>query len=263
MNITSIKPKFLILTIACFAMLFSQSSCNSYKKIPYFEDVNMAQVSSEDINNYTDFTIQPHTQLSISVASKNPEADGVFNNNLQNAAANAANLNYGYTVNQKGEVKLPLLGFVKVSGLTSEQLAQQLERQLAPYLAKPSVTVTVMNFKVAVIGDVLRPNVYTSPSERLTIPEALGLAGDMNITGVRDRVIIVREISGKRQYIPIDMTSKTLFQSPYFYLKANDLIYVTPSKTKLSTVSDKGYQNASLIISALSVIAITISLFRR
>jgi polysaccharide export outer membrane protein len=263
MSNTFIKPKFLLLTFACLATLLIQSSCNSYKKIPYFEDVNMAKVTSEDISNYTDLTIQPHTQLAISVSSKNPEADAVFSNNIQNAGANTSNSNYGYTVNQKGEVKLPLLGFVKVSGLTSQQLSEQLEQKLAPFLSAPSVTVTVMNFKVAVIGDVLRPNVYTSPSERLTITEALGLAGDMNITAIRDRVILVREINAKREYIPVDLTSKTLFQSPYFYLKANDLIYVTPGKAKLSTVSDKGYQNASLIISALSVIAITISLFRR
>jgi polysaccharide export outer membrane protein len=256
------QPKFLLLTLTCITILFIQSSCNSYKKIPYFQDLSRTQITKENINNYTTFTIQPHDQLSISVGSKNPEADAVFGNNQKNAGTNPSNANYGYTVNEKGEVKLPLLGVIKVAGLSTDQLSEQLQKSLAPYLSAPSVTVTVLNFKVAVLGDVLRPNIYNSNSERLTIPEALSLAGDLNITAKREDIVLVREKDGKREYIPIDLTSKEIFKSPYFYLKSNDLIYVTPSKAKLSTVNDKGYQNASLIIGALSVLAIAISLFR-
>lgn len=149
---------------------------------------------------------------------------------------------------------------VKVAGLSSSQLAVQLQQQLLSYLSKPNVAVKIVNFKVAVLGDVLRPNIYRSTSDRLTITEALSLAGDLNVTAKRDDITLVREINGKRTYIPIDLTSKKLFQSPYFYMKSNDLLFVQPGKLKLATV-DTGYRNASLIISALSLIAIAVSLF--
>jgi polysaccharide export outer membrane protein len=259
-NTTTCIKKIVKLVTLFSTVAVIMSSCSSYKKVPYFQDLNRSQVSSEDITNLTAITIQPQDQLSISVTSLNQDAANVFTNYIQNSGPNSENPVYGYIVNSKGEVTLPLLGVVKVSGLTSDQLSAQLQQQLLSFLSKPSVSVRIVNFKVAVLGDVLRPNVYRSPSERLTITEALSLAGDLNITAKRDDITLVREIDGKRTYIPLDLTSKKLFESPYFYLKPNDLIFVQPSKLKLATV-DTGYRNASLIISALSLIAIAVSLF--
>lgn len=246
---------------AIITLMVIFSSCASYKKVPYFQDVDQSKISAEDITNYSSFKIQPGDQLSISVGSLNTEAAGVFNNNVQNASTNPSNANYGYIVTHEGDVRLPLVGSVKAAGLTTGELSDQLKTKLLPFLKEPTVYVTVVNFKVAVLGDVLRPNVYNSPSERLTITEALSLAGDLNITANR-QILLVREINGKREFIPIDLNSKNTFESPYFYLKSNDLIFVQASKLKLSEVDSKGYRNASLIISALSVVAIAISLFR-
>lgn len=264
MNNTFKAPsiKWIVMSSLSATLIFSQSACNSYKKVPYFQDASRTQITGEQIANNPSFIIQPNDQLSVNVGSTNPEAAAVFSNNMQNAGANPNNANYGYVVDPQGEVKLPLVGKMKVSGLTTVQMAEQLQQTLLPYLKAPVVTVTVVNFKVAVLGDVLRPNVYSSNSERLTITEALSLAGDLNITAKREDVLLVREINGKREYVPIDLNSKTLFQSPYFYLKSNDLIYATPGKSKLGTVNDKGYQNVALVISALSVVAITLSLLR-
>lgn len=246
----------------CVTLIALLSSCSSFKKIPYFQDVNKSNVTSEDLNNYSPLTIQPHDRISISVSSLNPEASAVFNNNTQIPGTAVGDATYGYVVDQKGEIKLPLVGVMKVSGLSSAQLSEQLQQKLLTYLRQPNVTVRIVNFKVSVLGDVLRPNVYSSPSgERLTITEALSLAGDLNITARRDEIILVRERDGKREYVPIDLTSKKLFQSPYFYLKSNDLIVVQPTRLKLSTV-DVGYRNASLVISALSLIAITYSILK-
>ncbi len=236
------------------------SSCTSYKKIPYFQDLDRSKVTSEAITNMSSLTIQPDDQLSISVTSLNQDAANVFTNNIINAGTDALNPVYGYTVNANGEVTLPLLGVVKVSGLSSSELATKLQQQLTAYLSKPTVAVKIVSFKVAVLGDVMRPNIYRSTSDRLTVTEALSLAGDLNITAKRDDITLVREIDGKRTYIPLDLTSKNLFQSPYFYMKSNDLLFVQPSKSKLATV-DTGYRNASLIISALTLVAIAISLF--
>jgi polysaccharide biosynthesis/export protein len=243
------------------AALFVLSSCASYQKVPYFQDVSRSQITSTDINNLSYPTLQANDQVAISVTSLNQDAANVFNNNIQNAGTTPQNNSvYGYTVDQNGEVNLPLLGKTKISGMTTMQLSSMLEQRLGTYLTKPAVYVRLLSFKVAVLGDVLRPNMYTSPSERLTLTEALSLAGDLNITAHRDDVLLIREEGGKRTIVPIDLNSKKLFESPYFYLRPNDLIYVQPGKLKLAN-ADTGYQKASLIISALSLVAIAISLF--
>lgn len=247
----------------CLALLTLSaivSSCASYKKVPYFQDLDRSKVITEEITNMSPLIIQPEDRLSISVTSLNQDAANVFTNNIQNAGTDSENSVYGYVVNAKGEITLPLLGVVKVSDMSSSQLADKLQQQLTTYLSKPNVSVKIVSFKVAVLGDVMRPNVYRSSSDRLTITEALSLAGDLNITAKRDDITLVREIDGKRTYIPINLNSKDLFTSPYFYMKSNDLLFVQPGKLKLATV-DTGYRNASLIISALSLIAIAVSLF--
>ena len=246
--------------ILIFAFLLSFTSCTSFKDIPYFQDLSRTQ-TSESINNYSLPTIQPEDRISINVNSLNPEASAVFNNNAQSIAITSNDATYGYSVDQKGEIRLPLIGVMKVSGLTTAELTSQLQQRLLTYLKSPTVSVRIINLKVAVLGDVMRPNVYTSASERLTITEALSLAGDLNVTANRKNIILVRERDGKREFVPIDLTSKTLFQSPYFYLRGNDLLVVQPTKLKLANV-DTGYRNASLVISALSLVAITYSILK-
>ncbi len=257
-RLTLLKTSFLSFAILLFVCL---SSCTSYKDIPYFQQINRSQVTEQDLNNYSSLVIQPEDQIAINVSSLNPEASSVFNNNMQNSGTDIHNPTFGYIVDKNGKITLPLVGEVKAAGLTTDELSAQLKQKVTVYLREPTVSVRVVSFKVAVLGDVMRPNIYSSSSERLTIPEALSLAGDLNITAKRKNVLLVREINGKRKFIPIDLTSKDVFQSPYFYLKSNDLIYVEPSKLKLATV-DTGYRNASLIISALSLLAITYSIIK-
>jgi polysaccharide export outer membrane protein len=145
---------------------------------------------------------------------------------------------------------------MKVAGLNTGNLTDQLQTRLSTTFTKPVVNVRLMNFKISVLGDVLKPDVYTIQNERITLTEALGLAGDLNITAVRNNILLIREINGKREYIPIDLTSKKLFDSPYYYLKNHDVIYVTPNRSKISNNNTAGFQKASLIISALSVVAL-------
>ncbi|MBC7915378.1 MAG: polysaccharide biosynthesis/export family protein [Pyrinomonadaceae bacterium] len=261
MNIITKKPfsssrrnALSLKNLAIFVLFLSLTSCRSYKEIPYFQDLNRNAVSQEQINNYSPLTIQPDDIIGINVISMNAEASSVFNYNSQN------NPNMGYVVNQKGEVKLPLLGNVKVTGLTTEELRAQLQRSLLTYIKEPVVNVRILNFKISVLGDVLRPDVYSVPGERITIPEALSLAGDLNITGLRE-ILLIREVNGKREYVPIDLKSKGLFNSPYYYLKNNDMLYVDPHRTKLAIVENSKFNVA---LTGLSIIAIVLSqaLFR-
>lgn len=257
----------IILVFVCITALFC-FSCGNYNKVPYFQDLNRDAALQQEIKNYSPFIIQTGDILAISVTSLSPEASAVFNYNLNkingvNADNTPTNAVVGYLVDQQGNIQLPQLGTVKAAGLTTADLRDQLTKNLVTLLKQPLVNIRILNFKISVMGDVARPNVYTIDNERITIPEALSLAGDLNITAKRD-ILLIREEGGKREFIPIDLTSKKLFDSPYYYLKNNDVIYVDPDRTKYETV-DNSYRNAELalsVISALSLIA-TLILYRR
>lgn len=223
------------------------ASCNSYKNIPYFQNVNRSSSVNEKIDNYSPLTIQKEDILGITVSSLNPDAWKDENNKPN-----------GYLVDMEGNIQLPLIGSIKAEGITTNVLRQRIQTKLTTYLKEPSVNVRITNFKISVIGDVARPNIYQIQNERVTVAEALGLAGDLNITGIRNNVLLIREIDGNRQYINIDLTSADLFKSPYYYLKNNDVIYVQPDKTK-SNSGDRSYRTLSLILSALSVVTIVLT----
>lgn len=243
-------------------ILFLFCSCSTYKNVPYFQELDSNGPIEEIVTNYSPLIIQSGDILDINVNSRNPESSSIFNKNvtqINGVAASAQDAPVtGYTVNEEGMIHLPLIGPYKAAGLTISALREQLNEKMVSLYKDPVVNVKILNFKISVYGDVLKPNVYTLNSERATITQAITLAGDLNITGMRKRVFLIREEAGKRKYIPIDLTSKKIFQSPYFYLKNNDEIYVQPDKTKYATV-DRGYRTATLVLSGLSIIAIVLS----
>src|SRR5690606_5994901 len=197
-----------------------------------------------------------------SVSSLNPEASAVFNYNLNTVTG----LNYavqnnpvlGYLVDQQGNIQLPLIGDMKVSGIPVSEARKQIQTKLLTYLKEPVVNIRMLNFKVTVMGDALRPGVYEVQNDKITLPEAIGLAGDLNITAPRENVMLIREQDGNRQYSPIDLTSKDLFNSPWYYLKNNDVIDIQRGRTKYATV-DRSYRSLSLVLSALSIVAIVLT----
>lgn len=243
-----IRRAFALNSVIVLSLFLSLSSCRSYQEIPYFQDLNRKSVTEEQINNYSALKIQPNDIIGVNVLSLNADASAAFNYNPEN------NPNTGYVVNENGEIKMPMVGVVKVAGLTTEQLRSKLQTDLLRYLKEPTVNVRILNFKVSVLGDVLRPDVYSVPGERITIPEALSLAGDLNITGVRN-ILLIRENNGKREYVPIDLKSKALFNSPYYYLKNNDMIYVDPHKTKLQIAENSKFSVGLTVLSILAFAA--------
>lgn len=236
------RSQFLLI-----AGLLFLSACSSYNKIPYFQNINRSAPTRENISNFTALTIQNSDILDVSVNSLNPLA---YNDSTTRIT--------GYLVDHNGEIKLPMIGKIKVTGLTTSVVGEQIEQKLQTYLSEPTVNVRILNFKIAVLGDVLKPDNYKVLNERITIMEALSLAGDLNITAKRNNIILIREIDGKREYIPMDISSSKIFQSPYYYLKNNDVIYVQPDKTKYATV-DGSYRTFSLVLSALSIAAIILT----
>jgi polysaccharide export outer membrane protein len=234
-----------------------------YKKVPYFQNLNTKETPAELVSNFTPLTVQPQDILAINVTSLNPEASAIFNTNLSRLNGNNFDINpnnpiTGYLVDPQGSIQLPFIGAVKVSGSTTEEIRKNIQQSLKAYVKEPTVTVRILNFKISVLGDVANPGVYQIANERVTLTDVLSMAGDLNITAVRTNLLLVREVDGERKYTTIDLTSKELFTSSYFYLKNNDLIYVQADRTKYAQV-DRGYRVVTLLLSGLSIIAIVLS----
>ncbi|HTK20286.1 MAG TPA: polysaccharide biosynthesis/export family protein [Mucilaginibacter sp.] len=253
---STLLPLFILVAAFC-------SSCTTYQNVPYFQDLNQNNITKEDINNFSPLIIQPGDILAINVNSPSEGASQfAYNLNRINGSSSTdvttpENAVIGWMVDLNGNINLPFLGQIKVSGLNTTNLTDQLTASLSNYLKKPVVNVRITNFKISVLGDVGKPDVFTIPNERVTIPEALSMAGDLNITAIR-QIFLIREINGKREYIPIDLNSKKLFDSPYYYMKNHDVLVVTPNRSKISNNNTAGFQRVSLIISALSVVALVL-----
>ena len=242
-------------------------SCGvQYKTVPYFTDLPSSDVIS-DIENQGVLKIQKNDILAITVSSLDKESDDYFNRaNIGVAQFNTnsgSNVTpNGYIVNNEGNIQLPYLGNVQVEGMTTSAARKLIETKLneGGHLKEAVINLRLVNFKISVLGDVSRPGMFPVQSERITIMEALAMAGDLTITAKRNDVLLVREIEGKRQQIRLDMQKADLFSSPYYYLQNNDVLYVTPGPAKYASV-DASYRNVSIILSALSVIGILISRF--
>lgn len=174
--------------------------------------------------------------LSIQVASRNPERVAAFSQSDENLANTGAAAfsppAEGYRVDEQGNIYLPFLGQVEASGRTVVDLRQEITDRLAEFIPDAAVQVRFMNFRVTLLGEVNQPNTYTIPNERLTVLEALGMAGDFTSYARRDAVLVIRERNDKREFARIDIQDKNLFMSPFFYLSPNDIVYVEPLKAK-------------------------------
>ncbi len=268
--------RFDLKNIFFSVLIFFNISCSSYHQVPYFQDLDHKKITQENIDNYSPLKIQAGDLLGINVNSLSPtnefnsanqrikadEGSGGFGKanppmGTENVAGNPV---YGYRINQQGEVTLPYLGKMKVAGLSTDEVAAKLTSLLEQYLKQPIVSIRILNFKISVMGDVLRPDVFTVQNERITIIEALGLAGDLNVTAKRRNVLLIREYDGIREYLPIDLTSKKIFSSPYYYLQNNDVIYVEPDRTKYAPL-DRGYRTFTTVLAAISAAGVVVTTY--
>ena len=249
----------LVFQIVSVALLIT--SCASRKKAVYFQDEE-GQVIKDSIINFEP-QIQVGDLIAINVSAIDAEAALPFNlfetPVLANSLLNAMPITY--LVNPDGIIQFPVIGDLEVGGLTTKELNTKLSKILESYIKNPIVNIRLKNFKVTVLGEVLRPGSYPVGNERISIIEAIGMAGDLTIYGERKNVILIREKNGKRVTINIDLTNKQLFNSPYFYLSQNDVIYVSPNKTKIN--SSAVGPNTSVVISSISIIISAIAIFLR
>ena len=250
--------------MAALSLLLT-TSCVSRKKIAYFQD--LPELQAEVDLAKSSLEIQPNDLLTITVSAANIEAVQPFNLPLT-SAPNLAGGGVGgrmelqsYLVDSDGNIEFPVLGTVHVAGLTRQELVEKLKEEISEYVQNPIVNIKIVNFQVTVLGEVVRPGTFTVPDERISLPKALGLAGDLSIYGQRDNVLVMREAGGKTEYAYIDLTSSDFINSPYYYLQQNDVIYVEPNSAQRQGASYN--RNASVYISIASVlISLIVVIFR-
>jgi polysaccharide export outer membrane protein len=204
--------------------------------------------------------IQKNDILAITVSSLNPEATAIFNApNAPAGGPGAAAEATGYLVNSEGNIQFPIIGNIKAEGLTKSQLKDNITRTLVSkqLLVDPIVTVRFVNFRVTVLGEVNRPTVVTVPNEKISLLEALGLAGDLTIYGKRQNIMIIREEKDQKIVKRVNLNSSEIFTSPYYYLQSNDIVYVEPNKAKIASVS-MGNQLLPIILSGLSLALVAV-----
>ncbi len=206
-----------------------------------FRDLPQTGELKEAITNYKPMVIQKNDILSIRVSSLNAQASALFNNpdgsgqvgSSGNPVASAGNqAGNEFLVSDSGYVQLPYIGKIKVANLTTAEATAIITSGLTKHLTQPVVNLKINNFKVSVFGGVNGPGIFTVTTERITVIEALILAGDLKVTAKRQNVLLVREIDGQRKYARFDLGSKSTFDSEYFYLKSNDLIYIQPGTSE-------------------------------
>lgn len=241
-------------------------SCKAPKDIVYFQGIDTLTTEklSEMSQSYST-KITYDDLLSISVAAWDPASVTPFNpptfaySTEGDQPLFPSQSLYTYLVDKEGYINFPILGKMHVLGLTKQQLSNEIQKKLADnYVENPLVNVQLLNFKVTLMGELSRPGSYSIKNDRITILDAIGMAGDLPITANRKNILVIRENNGQKEIHRIDITDPAIFASPCFYLKQNDVVYVEPTKNKqrARTSSDRQFSMSlfSTIVSSLSLI---------
>ena len=263
MRYYNIKTPLIVAAISAVLL----ASCGTTENIAYIHDAERDNASA--ITGKFTKGIQANDLLSIYVESETPAATVPFNQETNKIAMSdgvvmnpSSSAVSGYLVSNEGDIMFPVLGRVHVLGMTHTELADELQRRLVSegHILDARVTVRLMNFTVSVLGDVVRPGVIQASGERLTILEALSMVGDLTIYGQRTNVTVIREEDGMRTIGEIDLTSKDIFESPYYYLHQNDVVYVEPNMKKKKT-ADRDPMIMTYISTGVSILSMILSAY--
>jgi polysaccharide export outer membrane protein len=241
-------------------------SCASKQNVVYYQNIDTLK-NSQNTNSY-EVKIQPDDLLMIIVSAEDPEAASPFNlktyspssNNRLDAARGQETVQ-SYLVDQNGEIDFPVLGKIKMGGLTRTNALQLLQTRIGVYVKNPIINLRITNFKISLQGEVNLPGTYSITSERVTLIEALSMAKDLTIYGKRNNILIIREVSGEKSFNRVDITKSDFINSPFYYLAQNDVVYVEPNKTRVN--SSAVGPNTSVIISAVSIlVSLSVLIFK-
>lgn len=242
--------------LASILALVLLTSCGSRKDIIYFQDE--VATPADDIVYSPILTYKVGDMLTIDVSGLDPDAVRPFNlpavsYNESVVGAQGVLTKQTYLIDQNGKIEFPVLGSVELAGLSRAEATEMFKERLTVYLKDPIVNIRLANFTITVLGEVNNPGTFTIQDERISLTEALGLAGDLTIYGKRNNVFLIRENNGKKQYAKLDLTSVRVLNSPNYYLAQNDVIYVEQNGARVRSSSFN--QNNIVLISAISTIA--------
>lgn len=255
------KTSNLITILLILCML---TSCGSKKNIIYFQD---EPVEDEEIlaSQPKELIYKPDDILTINVSALDPDTVRPFNLQLVSGGSNDVTAaqtgmrQQTYLVDYDGNIEFPVIGTLKVEGLTRTQLTDMLTEKISEYANDPIVNVRLANFTITILGEVANPGTFTIQDERITFLEAIGLADDLTIFGKRKDILLIREVDGKKKFAEIDLTSINIVNSPVYYLQQNDVIYVKQNNAKIR--SSTYNQNNGVLISAVGTLATIIAVF--
>ena len=251
-------------------VLFFLSSCSSKKKLDYLQNIESVALEASTKNAIS--TIQPNDQLVIMVTAKDMDVVKPFNQNFSSGqilqyslpSGNALSQNQTstsgptYMVDSQGNIEFPVIGKINTENKSTEELRDILKKEISKYVLNPQVSVKNTNYKITVLGEVNRPGTYNIPEAQTTVLEVLGLAGDLTIYGNREDILVLRNIDGTMTKERIDLTKADFINSPYFNLKQNDVIVVSPNETKQKT--SRLDPNAGIYISVASIVVTILAL---
>ncbi len=250
--------------------ILTSVSCTTYKQLQVLQgDLDTSRYSQIKVPEQK---VQKGDQLSIAVFSDNAAASAIFNAGVPGSVVsqqNAMPVSTGnatgnvYEVDHEGMIYFPQLGKIRIEGLTREGIISLLNASLKDrYLTNPYYAIQFLNLKITVFGDVNKPGVYSLSRPNTNIFEALTFAGDLTYYGRRENVLVIREVDGKRVFGRIDITRPDVFNSPYYYLQQNDMVFVDMRKGKVNSTDQAWLRNASLLLSLLTTVTILVNIIR-
>jgi polysaccharide export outer membrane protein len=250
----------LINVFCALFLIILSSSCAPRRNLVYFSDMVSKTTDSQVITADTEPKIQPNDLLSITINTLSTESNLMFSVNSNNINKNGYFEKEGYRVDKDGNINFPVVGKVNLKGLTIEQAQYTLVNKLNHYVKNPIVNMQFLNFRITVIGEVNNPATFNIPNEQINLLEALGMAGDLTAYGKRENILVIREMDGKRSIVRININNRDILNSPYFYLKQNDVIYVEPDKSKSIEYSPNN-RLMPLVVATISAVAVLSTAF--
>jgi len=238
----------LVVITNCF------TSCISTKKVTYFSNLPDTILTTNPITvespKFVDPVILPFDNLLINIQTSDQNET-----NTPTAVQGTATLNpfSGYLVDKNGMVDLALIGFVKVGGLTSHEASELVKEKAKEFYKEPVARVRIMNFDVSILGEVKTPGTFNFPAEKVNVMEAIAMAGDLPLTARRNDILLVRTVGDTRKFVRLNLNSTEVFQSPYFYLRQRDILYVKPTKYRAQSSDNQITRNISIVSSIVSL----------
>lgn len=243
-------------------LLIFNVGCASKKNFVYFQDQKTIQTKSK-----FELKLNQGDLLNIQVFGCDEESLKIFN--IPSTTSQSSNRGYfigaavpqGYLVNNEGEIDFPVIGKIKLEGISLDNAVEIIKTKLSVYLKEPKVNIQIQNFKVSVLGDVKNPGTIQVPNEKITLLEAIGIAGDLNITAIRKNIVVLRDEGSTKKEYRIDLTNKDFIDSPIYYLHQNDVIYVEANQAKINSSNVSG--SSSIIVAIASLIITTVNILTK